>query len=178
MFFQRITHICSVFILLLVSSTQSLASDKFYIEAIAESDDSSELYGFNFITYINPSVRQWSPYVGGGLVHVNLVDADESFVALHAVSGADFMLTRNFGFTAELGIDLGEELISGEDERGNPTVGGDENNAVDINFSAGLTFKLQQQLYIKAYVRRHYFDGVFLPDTNVTFIGARLGLAF
>lgn len=160
------------------ASNNSIQAIKPYIEAVAETNKTSELYGLHFITYINQTNKHWKHYFGGGLVHVNLTDNRDSFTALHAVTGTDFMFTKHIGITTELGFDLGEEIISGQDDRGNPTVGGDVNNQVDINIAFGVILKPQKHLYLKAYVRRHFFDGVFLPDTYVTFVGVRLGFAF
>lgn len=160
------------------ASNNSFQPIKPYIEVIAETNKTSELYGFHFISYIKQTKSHWKPYFGGGLVHVNLTNNSDSFTALHAVTGTDLMFTKSIGITTELGFDLGEEIISGQDDRGNPTVGGDANNQVDINIAFGVILKPQKHLYLKAYVRRHFFDGVFLPDTYVTFVGARLGVAF
>lgn len=124
---------------------------------------------------MNQNTNHWKPYFGGGLVHVNLTNNSDSFTALHAVTGTDFMFKKSMGITTEVGFDLGEELISGQDDRGNPTVGGNANNQVDTNIAFGVIIKPQKQLYLKAYVRRHFFEGVFLPNTYVTFVGVRLG---
>lgn len=160
------------------ASNNSVQLIKPYIEVIAETNKSSELYGFHFISYMNQNTSHWKPYLGGGLVHVSLTNNSDSFTALHAVTGTDLMFTKSIGITTELGFDLGEEIISGQDDRGNPTVGGNVNNQVDINIAFGVILKPQKQLYLKAYVRRHFFDGVFLPDTYATFVGVRLGVSF
>ena len=149
-----------------------------YIESIAESDNNSELYGFHFVAYMHDQAGPLDSYLGGGVVRASLSEHNESFIALHMIAGLDYMLTKNLGVNLELGFDLGEELISGEDEKGTPTVGGVTNNQVDFNFAAGVVFNLNKSMYIKTYVRQHYFDGVYLPDTSVTFAGVRAGFSF
>lgn len=55
---------------------------------------------------------------------------------------------------------------------------GEESNEIDYSLSAGIQINLDKSFYLKTYARYHVFDGVFLQPTEVTFVGARLGLAF
>ncbi|MDH5394347.1 MAG: hypothetical protein OEY11_14260 [Gammaproteobacteria bacterium] len=144
-----------------------------YMEGIAETDGTASLSGVHFVTYAAANEARIKPYFGGGVVYVALPDQNDTFVALHAVAGTDFKLASHLALNIEAGFDFGEELIS-DDEGGTPI----NNNQVDYNFSAGVKIDFNSALYLKAYVRYHAFDGVFLPPTDVVFAGVRAGLSF
>jgi len=95
------SHFLLIFINLFFNNAQasnnSIQPIKPYIEVIAETNKSSELYGVHFISYVNQNTGHWKPYFGGGLVHVSLTNNSDSFTALHAVTGTDLMFTKSIG---------------------------------------------------------------------------------
>lgn len=159
------------------SDLSNLPSTKTHIEFIAEADEVSNLTGFHLITTLHTPNTPFDTYFGGGVVYVELPDENDAFLAIHAVTGINIKLIQQLALNFEFGFDLGEEIISGND-RGSPTFNGEESNEIDYSLSAGIQINLDKSFYVKTYARYHVFDGVFLPPTEVTFIGARLGLAF
>ena len=149
-----------------------------YFEAVSESDGTSDLSGFHFISYIKSEALLWSAYYGGGPVYVNLPDQNSDFVALHAVTGGDFKLTNFLAINLEFGFDLGEQFISDDRDDSLPSANGEGGNQIDYSFAAGLVIDLHKSIYIKTYVRYHQFDGFFLPTTDVTMFGIRGGFRF
>ncbi|MCK5336739.1 MAG: hypothetical protein KAQ67_11275 [Gammaproteobacteria bacterium] len=150
---------------------------KLSIEVVAESDKVSNLSGVHFITTFKTPGNRLSSYFGGGIVYVSLPEEDEAFPALHVVTGINYRLIKPLALNLEFGFDLGEEIISGND-RGSPTFNGEEVNQIDYSLSAGLITTIDKSLYVKTYIRYHAFDGVFLPPTEVTFLGVRLGFSY
>lgn len=179
------TLLTNLFILLIfftcnnaAASNASTPSPKNYIELISETDEVSDLNGFQFISYPYQSGQPLTPYFGAGLVYVNLPEQDDSFTAIHAIFGADYMFTKNVGLNLEFGFDLGEYILSDGEDKGTVTVNGEQKNQVDFNIATGLTFKIDDKAYLKTYIRYHAFDGIFLPHTSVTFFGAKFGFGF
>lgn len=148
-----------------------------YFEGVAETDGTAELSGFHFISYVNNSNSPLAMYYGGGPVYVTLPEQNDSFLAIHVLTGADIMLTNNIGFNFEFGFDLGEQLISDEDES-LPSANGTGQNNIDFNMSAGVVVNLDNTIYVKGYVRYHAFDGVLLPPTDIFMAGVRGGIRF
>ncbi|MDH5425003.1 MAG: hypothetical protein OEY29_08430 [Gammaproteobacteria bacterium] len=179
------TALTKLFVLLLlftcnsaIASGTDSSTHKNYIELISETDEVSDLNGFQFISYPYRSAQRLAPYFGAGLVYVNLPQQNDAFTAIHAIFGADYLFIRNIGLNFEFGFDLGEYIISGGDEKGTVTVYGEQQNQVDFSFASGLTFKIDDNAYLKTYIRYHAFDGVFLPHTSATFFGAKFGYGF
>jgi len=148
-----------------------------YVEVVAESDGTSELSGFHFISYLKSDASQWTAYYGGGPVYVSLPDENDTFVAIHAITGGDFKLTGSLGINLEFGFDIGEQFII-NDETGLPSANAETPNRIDYSFAGGLVIDLHKSIYLKTYVRYHAFDGVFLPPTEVTMFGVRAGIKF
>jgi len=167
-------------VLLLTSlffTQQTLAVDKTFFELVTEGDGTSRLNGAHFITYIESNSSTWAPYVGGGLVYVELPDADDNFPAVQLLTGFDHMFNKSFGLNFEFGLDLGEYFLSNGEEKGLPSAV-EESNDVDFSIAAGVVVKFDRTAYLKVYGRYHQFDGTYLPSTSVNFAGLRFGMKF
>ena len=175
----NLKHAVKFFLLLtgLFFTQQTLAVDKTFFELVTEGDGTSRLNGAHFITYIESNSSTWAPYIGGGLVYVELPDADDNFPAVHLLTGFDHMFNKAIGLNFEFGLDLGEYFLSNGDEKGLPSAV-EESNDVDYSMAAGVVVKFDKSAYLKIYGRYHQFDGTYLPSTSVNFAGLRFGLRF
>ena len=166
-----------LFLTSLFFTQQTLAVDKTYFELVTEGDGTSRLNGAQFITYMESNSSTWAPYVGGGLVYVELPDADDNFPAVHLLTGFDHMFNKIIGLNFEFGLDFGEYFLSNGEEKGLPSAV-EESNDVDYSLTAGVVVKFDKTSYLKVYGRYHQFDGTYLPSTSVNFAGLRFGIKF
>jgi len=164
------------FFIFVYSNTYARKWDGTTLEIVAESDGTSELTGIHFIKSYKDSGSKISGYFGGGPVYVTLPDVPDQFPAIHALAGANFHLSKFLALNAEVGFDLVEEMF--DDDRGDDTSNDLESNQVDVSIALGLLFQLDKSLYLKTYYRHHVFDGIFLPETKVDFVGVRLGIIY
>lgn len=176
--------IIKITILLLTLSSTAIATEarnnytRTYFEVVTETDNIARLSGFHFLQSIEAADgNSLAVYFGGGPVYVTLPDQQEEFPAIHALIGLNYSFSHLLAANLEFGFDLGEQILSGDD-RGTPTLNGEQNNQIDYSLLAGVVFNLDKSIYLKSYARYHQFDGIFLKPTEVTLVGIRLGVNF
>jgi len=147
------------------------------LEIVAETDGSAELSGFHFLKSFTDTASNFSGYFGGGPVYVSLPEANDEFVAIHALLGGNYHFSKLLSANAEFGFDLVEEILDSED-RGDESINNEIDNHVDFSIAVGLMFNIDKSIYLKTYYRHHVFDGIFLPETKVDFTGVRLGINY
>lgn len=172
-------YITLLTILTVLSSTTVNSRDwnSASLEIVAETDGSAELSGFHFLNSFTVSASNFSGYFGGGPVYVSLPEANDEFVAIHALLGGNYHFSELLSANAEFGFDLVEEIFDSED-RGDESTSNEIDNHVDFSIAVGLMFNIEKTIYLKAYYRHHVFDGIFLPETKVDFTGLRLGINY